>query len=101
MNDVRRAAIVIGLVVAAFAGVAIWLLRPAPTEGLRRSTQDAVDPFDEKGRIDSAADRLLFNPLGTRVAVLGGRGLGVAEAGRVRYLFDQSTNIVNAAWLPG
>lgn len=101
MNDVRRAAVVIGVVVAMFAVAAIWLLRPGPTQGVRRSTRDAIDPFDTRGRIDSAADRVIFNPLGTRIAVLGGRGLAVAEAGRARYLFDQSTNIVDAAWLPG
>jgi hypothetical protein len=101
MNEVRRAAIVIGVVVAVFAAAAIWLLRPGPSEGVRRSTRGAVDPFDARGRIDSAADRVIFNPLGTRVAVLGGRGLAVAEAGRARYLFDQTTNIVDAAWLPG
>jgi len=101
VNEVRRAAIVIGVVVAVFAAAAIWLLRPGPTEGLRRSTRHAVDPFDADGRIDSAADRVIFNPLGTRIAVLGGRGLAVAEEGRARYLFDRSTNIVDAAWLPG
>ena len=102
MSEVRRAALVIGVVVALGATVAVWLLRPAETTGLRRSVSGAPDPFDERGAIvEGAGGRAVFNPTGTRVAILGGRGVAVAEEGRLRFLTEGQVNVVDLAWLPG
>jgi hypothetical protein len=56
------------------------------------------DPFADGDVVRAAADTAILDPSGSRLAVIGDDGLGVAERGKVRPVTAPGSHVVDAAW---
>lgn len=84
------------------AGAVFLVVRTRDADGGRTGVAglQAVgdDPFGDGDVVRAAADTAILDPSGTRLAVIGDDGLGVAERGRVRPVTAPGTRVVDAAW---
>lgn len=60
----------------------------------------ASGAFNRQGQLASDAERALFSPDGSRLAVVSSDGIGLADQGTVKLLTPPGSNAVDAAWMP-
>jgi hypothetical protein len=65
-------------------------VRPAAAEGA----------FDRHDQLDPGIERAIYSPDGSRLAVVAGTGIGLAQAGRVQLVTPRGSSAVDAAWMP-
>lgn len=90
-----------GLVVLALLGiimaVVLVVIRQDST-GVQGLAPVGDRPFGDDDEIAADATAAILNDDGTRLAVIGDDGLGVAEGGRIRPVTEAGTRVVDAAW---
>ncbi|HUQ40382.1 MAG TPA: hypothetical protein VM030_09515 [Acidimicrobiales bacterium] len=98
----KRVAITLA-VLAAVSAIGLRLLpakeKPAPR--VEQRAVEAVDPFDTDGKVAAGPYRAGFSPDGAHMAVLDGRGVAMAEGGRLRRIEPPDGGVVDFAFLPG
>lgn len=91
---------VAALIVAVLVATLIYVVRTTDHPVAIQVGGAATAAFDKKGAVAPGNDRALFSPDGSRLALLGLHGVGLAENGQYKAVTANGSNAVDGAWMP-
>ena len=86
--------------IAIVAGTVLYVTRTTHQPAAVQVGGAASGSFDKHGQLATNAERALFSPDGTRLAVVSSDGIGIGDGGTVRLVTPEGSSAVDAAWMP-